>query len=90
MSLVDVSESTVVRLKERSTERRRTGARAPRATAASDATKQNIVARCGSSIATPFAIPPIVTGRPPTSTRTAASLGCVSVVMMASAAARPP
>jgi hypothetical protein len=31
--------------------------------------KQNIVARCGSSIATPFAIPPIVTGRPLTSTR---------------------
>ncbi|OLC39139.1 MAG: hypothetical protein AUH81_02465 [Candidatus Rokubacteria bacterium 13_1_40CM_4_69_5] len=32
----------------------------------------------------------MVTGRPLTSTRSAASLGRVSVVMMASAAARPP
>jgi hypothetical protein len=90
VSLVDWSESMVVRLKDRSTERRKTGPSAPRATAASDATKQNIVARCGSSIATPFAMPPIVTGRPPISTRTAASFGRVSVVMIASAAARPP
>jgi len=54
------------------------------------ATKQNIVARCGSSIPTPLAMPPIVTDLPFTSTRSAASLGRVSVVMMASAAARPP
>ena len=39
---------------------------------------------------TPFAIPPIVTARPSTSSRSAASLGFVSVVRIASAAARPP
>src|SRR5437667_187009 len=90
VSLVDWSESTVVRLKDRSTARCTTAPSAPRATTASVATKQNIVARWGSSIATPLAIPPIVTGRPPTSTRSADSLGRVSVVMMASAAPRPP
>ena len=90
MSLVDWSESIVVRLKEPSTARRTTAPSAPRATTASVATKQNMVARWGSSIATPLAIPPIVTGRPPMSTRSAASLGRVSVVMIASAAARPP
>ena len=41
-------------------------------------------------MATPLAMPPSVTTRPFTSTRSAASLGRVSVVMMASAAARPP
>ena len=38
----------------------------------------------------PWRCRPCVTGRPLTSTRSAASLGRVSVVMMASAAARPP
>ena len=90
VSLVDWSPSTVIRLNERSTPRRVTPARASRAMTASVVTKQNIVARCGSSIPTPLAMPPSVTGRPPTSTRSAASLGRVSVVMMASAAARPP
>src|SRR3989441_1145872 len=90
VSPVDWSESTVVRLKDRSTARCTPAPSAPRATFASVATKQNIVARWGSSIATPLALPPIVTGRPPTSTRSADSLGRVSVVMMASAAPRPP
>ena len=57
---------------------------------ASVVTKQNIVARWGSIIPTPLAMPPSVTGRPLISTRRAASLGRVSVVMIASAAARPP
>ncbi len=35
-------------------------------------------------------MPPMVTGRPATSTRRAASFGRVSVVMIASAARRPP
>ena len=87
VSLVDVSESTVTRLNERSTARRTTPFSTPRATAASVATKQNIVARCGSIIPTPLAIPPSVTVRPLTSRRSAASLGRVSVVMIASAAA---
>jgi hypothetical protein len=90
VSLVDWSPSTVIRLNERSTARRSTACSASLATIASVAMKQNIVARCGSSIPTPLAIPPIVTGRPATSTRSAASLGVVSVVMIASAACRPP
>ena len=57
-----------------------------RATIASVARKQNMVAMCGSSMPTPLAMPPIVTGRPARSNRRAASFGRVSVVMMASAA----
>ena len=49
-----------------------------------------MVARCGSIMPTPLAMPPTVTGRPPTSTRAAASLVRVSVVRIASAASRPP
>ncbi len=90
MSLVDWSPSTVVRLNERSTARRSSGSSASRAITASVARKQNMVARCGSSIATPLAMPPMVTGRPATSSRAAASFGRVSVVMIASAARRPP
>src|SRR2546427_86111 len=79
-----------MRLNERSTDRRTTAWSAAGATTASVAAKQNIVARWGSSMPAPFAIPPSVTGRPSTSSRSAASLGFVSVVRIASAAARPP
>src|SRR5881628_123997 len=90
VSLVDVSLSTVMRLNERSTARLRIGSSAPRATAASVVTKQNIVAMWGSIMPTPLAIPPRVTVRPPISQRSAASFVRVSVVRMASAAACPP
>src|SRR6266853_1965278 len=75
VSLVDWSPSTVMRLNERSTERRSTRGSESRATIASVARKQNIVAMCGSSMPTPLAMPPMVTGRPATSTRRAASFG---------------
>src|SRR5882724_141094 len=90
VSLVEVSLSTVMRLNERSTVRLSTGSSAPRATAASVVTKQNIVAMWGSIMPTPLAIPPRVTVRPPISQRSAASFVRVSVVRMASAAACPP
>ena len=54
------------------------------------ATKQNIVAIMGWIIPVPLAMAPIVTRRPPISTLSAASFGCVSVVMIPSAAARLP
>ena len=90
VSLVDWSPSTVIRLKETSAVRFSTRGRASADTMASVARKQNIVARCGSSMATPLAMPPMVMGRPPRSSRRAASFGRVSVVMIASAALRPP
>ena len=79
-----------MRLNDRSTVRRTTAVSAAGATTASVAAKQNMVARWGSIMPTPFAIPPIVTARPSTSSRSAASFGLVSVVRIASAAARPP
>src|SRR6202795_2749721 len=90
VSLVDWSPSTVIRLSDPSTARLSTRGSASEATIASVARKQNIVARCGSSMPTPLAMPPIVIGRPPISIRRAASLSRVSVVMIASAALRPP
>src|SRR5438093_1455659 len=90
VSLVDWSASTVMQLKDRSTVRRTTAVSAAGATTASVAAKQNMVARWGSIMPTPFAIPPIVTARPSTSSRSAASFGFASVVRIASAAARPP
>src|SRR5207249_2011977 len=90
VSLVDWSASTVMRLNDRSTVRRTTAVSAAGATTASVAAKQNMVARWGSIMPTPFAIPPIVTARPSMSSRSAASFGFASVVRIASAAARPP
>ena len=90
MSLVLWSPSTLIRLNDPPTARRMAACSASRSTAKSVATKQNIVAFIGWIIPVPFEIPPSVMGRPPMSTRTAASLGWVSVVMIPSAACRPP
>jgi hypothetical protein len=56
------------------------------AMAASVATNPSIVAMLGRIMPAPFAMPVTVTTWPPTSTRRDAAFGCVSVVMMASAA----
>ena len=90
MSLVLRSPSTLMRLNEPVTARRRLPWSASRSTPRSVATKQNIVAIKGWIIPVPLAMPPIVTRRPPISTRSAASFGWVSVVMIPSAAARLP
>ncbi len=58
-------------------------------TAASVVTKPSIVAIMGSIMPEPFAIPPMTASRPPIDTRTAASFGNGSVVMIARAAADP-
>ena len=53
-------------------------------------TKHSMVAMLGWIMPLPLEMPPILTVLPPISTSTAASLGMVSVVMMAVAAAREP
>ena len=58
-------------------------------TAASVVTNPSIVAIIGSIIPEPFAMPPIVTSRPPIAIRAAASFGNGSVVMIARAASAP-
>ena len=90
VSLVDWSLSTVMRLNEPSTARRSTRGSESRATNASGGRKHNNVAKCGALIPSHLAMQAMVTGRPATSTSSAASFGLVSVVMIASAARRPP
>ena len=67
---------------------RSAASRAAGSTAASVVRNPSIVARFGSTIPAPFAMPPMV--KPPrgVATRTAASLGTMSVVMIAWAASR--
>ena len=83
VSLVDVAPSTVMTLNDALTASRRAACRVPGSTAASVVHNASIVAMFGASMPAPFAMAPTV--KP--SARTSASLGTVSVVMMARAAA---
>ena len=83
VSLVDVQPSTVMTLKDASTASRRAACRVTGSTAASVVHSASMVAMFGASMAAPLAMAPTV--KP--SARTSASLGTVSVVMMARAAA---
>jgi len=85
-----LSPSTVTMLKLRSAAYLTNSFIYPGSTAASVVTKHSIVAMFGCNIPDPLAIPPTVTVLPSNSKLTAHSLISVSVVMMASAASRPP
>ena len=85
-SLVEVSPSTVMRLKERSATTRATSGNRAGAMPASVATKPSMVAMLGRIMPAPLLIPVTVTAAPPTVQRSEAALGKVSVVMIASAA----
>ena len=90
VSLVEVSPSTVMQLKERS-EASRSSARSTGAgSLASVATKASMVAMSGAIMPDPLAMPLIWTVTPPIRACRVASLGKVSVVMMAAAAAAQP
>ena len=81
--MVDVEPSTVMTLKDASTASCRAAWRVAGSTAASVVHSASMVAMFGASMAAPLAMAPTV--KP--SARTSASLGTVSVVMMARAAA---
>ena len=83
VSLVDVQPSTVMALKETPTAALSAAARRSGSTAASVVQSASMVAMSGASMAAPLAMPPTVKPSPCTTT----SLGTVSVVMMARAAA---
>ena len=89
VSLVERDPSVVIRLNEASTAVVRACWSARASTAASVVITASIVAMAGDSMAAPLAIPPTVTLTPPASKEATASFRTVSVVMMASAAARP-
>ena len=89
-SLVEVSPSTVMRLKLASTASPTIERNARGSTAASVAMNASIVAMSGRIIPEPLAIPVTVTVRPPRSRVRDAPLGTVSVVAMAAAASSQP
>ena len=90
MSLVEVSESTEMRLNVRSVANRRAALQASEVSGASVVMTPSIVAMLGAIMPLPFAMPPTVTVRPSSSNETATSLAKVSVVMMAAAASDAP
>jgi hypothetical protein len=90
MSLVLVSPSTETLLKLLRTQSVRAAWRGACSMAQSVVTKQSMVAMSGWIMPEPLAIAPTLTLAPSMSSSTAASLGTVSVVMMASRARAPP
>ena len=90
VSLVLMSPSMVMRLKEFATERRREARRAGCEIAASVVTTQSMVAMFGSIIPAPLAIPPMRNMPSGVLTSTANSFAKVSLVMMDAAAALLP
>ena len=95
VSLVEVSESTVILLKLTPTASRRICERCAAAMGASVVTMAIMVAMFGMIMPEPFDMPPTVKVTPskPSSSPeklTAYSFGCVSVVMIARAAEAPP
>ena len=85
-SLVEVSPSIVMRLKDRSAASRASCCTSAGAMFASVATKPSMVAMLGRIMPAPLLMPVTVTVLPPMRTCREAALGTVSVVMMASAA----
>jgi len=90
VSLVLVSPSMVMALKDVAVAAFSRDCRTGRAMTASVATKPSMVAILGAIIPAPLAMPPMVTNLSPSSTRVLASFGTVSVVMMARAASAQP
>ena len=90
VSDVEVSLSTVMQLNEVSTPRDSRACSTGAAMGASVKTKLSMVAMSGAIMPAPLAMPLRVTGTPPRSTVAVASLGKVSVVMMARAASAMP
>ena len=88
-SLVEVSPSTVMRLKERAAASASMRCSAAWLTAASVATKPSMVAMSGWIMPAPLAMPVTVTVLPPRLSRREHALGTVSVVMIAAAAPQP-
>ena len=86
VSEVEVSESTVVRLKLASTPSRSSASSASAGILASVATKQSIVAMSGAIMPLPLAMPLMRTSAPSMRATRVAVLGNVSVVMMPRAA----
>src|SRR3990172_6765693 len=89
VSLVLVSPSTLIRLKDRPTAKRSARWSSGGSTAASVVTSESVVAMRGWIIPAPLAMPPSVTACPPISIWTAPVLGNASVVRIASAACSP-
>ena len=81
-----MSESTVMALNERSTALLSSACSAGAAIGASVKTNDSIVAMSGAIMPAPLAMPLIVTSASPSLTRAVATLGNVSVVMIARAA----
>ena len=90
VSLVEVSPSTVTRLKVLADTSRRAFSSIPWVMAQSVVMKQSMVPMLGWIIPEPLAMAPILTSFPPAVKETAASFFTVSVVMMARAAASEP
>ena len=90
MSLVEVSPSTVTRLKVRGTTSRRASESISRVMAQSVVTKHSMVPMLGWIMPEPLAMAPSVTVLPPIEQARASSFFTVSVVMMARAAASEP
>ncbi len=88
-SFVEHSPSTVMALKVSLTASRSARSSSGGATAASVVTNPSIVAIIGSIMPDPFAMPPMLAGRPPMAICVAASFGNGSVVMIARAACGP-
>ena len=86
VSLVDVSPSTVMRLKLASATRRTQVCNSSGAILASVAIMPSMVAMLGRIMPAPLEMPVITTSPPGSFTRRDTALGSVSVVMMASAA----
>ena len=90
MSLVEVSPSTVTRLKVRATTSWRASESISWVMAQSQVRKASMVPMLGWIMPEPLAMAPRRTSRPPSSKETAISFFRVSVVMMAVAAASEP
>ena len=90
MSLVEVSPSTVTRLKVRGTTSRRASESISRVMAQSVVTKHSMVPMLGWIMPEPLAMAPSVTVLPPIEQARASSFFTVSVVMMAVAASVLP
>ena len=90
VSLVEVSESTVVQLKLRLTPRDSMSCSRTAGSFASVNTKHSMVAMSGATMPLPLAKPLMRTGAPPICATRVAPLGKVSVVMMPRAAASQP
>ncbi len=90
VSEVEVSLSTVMQLNERSTDLASIACSAGAAIAASVKTKASMVAISGAIMPAPLAMPLMTTSASPILTRAVATLGKVSVVMIARAASIRP